>query len=134
MMCLEATWFVAAFHPAPMHDPGPEELQRPLRVCVCKGASVVVGVEDRPPFGDPGCALRHRPAPVLRSHPGFAPWLPHGGRANGEGRRGHELLPPGAVLRQACPLAEGRSGLLTRLPPVKAPEWALGPSQIRKKI
>ena len=22
MMCLEATWFVAAFHSTPMHDPG----------------------------------------------------------------------------------------------------------------
>ena len=35
MMCLEATWFVAAFHSTPMHDPGPEEFQRPVRVCVC---------------------------------------------------------------------------------------------------
>ena len=46
---------------------------------------VVVGVEDRPPLGDLGCALRHRPALVLRSHPGVAPWLPHEGLANGEG-------------------------------------------------
>jgi len=58
MMCLEDTWFVAAFHSIPMHDPGLKEFQRPARVCVCKGASVlassvvVVGVEDRPPFGD----------------------------------------------------------------------------------
>ena len=63
---------------------------------------VVVGVEDRPPLGDLGCALRHRPALVLRSHPGVAPWLPHEGLANGEGGRGHELVPPGAVLRQMC--------------------------------
>ena len=28
MMCLEATWFVAAFHSTPMHDPGLEEFQR----------------------------------------------------------------------------------------------------------
>ena len=28
MMRLEATWFVAAFHSTPMHDPGPEEFQR----------------------------------------------------------------------------------------------------------
>ena len=68
----------------------------------------VVGVEDRPPFSDLGCALRHRPAPVLRSQPGVAPWLPHEGHANGEGGRGHDLLPPGAVLRQACPLGELR--------------------------
>ena len=64
---------------------------------------VVVGVED-PPFGDPGCALRHRPAPVLWSHPDVVPWLPHEGLANGEGGRGREPVPPGAVLRQACSL------------------------------
>jgi hypothetical protein len=69
---------------------------------------VVVVVEDRPPFGDLGCALRHRPAPVLRSYPGIAPWLPHEGLASGEGGCGHELLPPGAVLRRACPLSELR--------------------------
>ena len=38
MVCFEATWFVVAFHSTPMHDPGPEEFQRPVRVCVCKGA------------------------------------------------------------------------------------------------
>ena len=44
----------------------------------CLASSVVVvGVEDRPPFGDLGCALRHRPTLVLRSHTGVAPWLPH---------------------------------------------------------
>ena len=35
-------------------------------------------------------------------------WLPHEGLANGEGGRGQELLPPGAVLRQACSLGELR--------------------------
>jgi hypothetical protein len=42
--------------------------------CECKGASahylvssvVVVGVENRPPLGNLGCALRHRPTLVLR--------------------------------------------------------------------
>jgi len=73
----------------------------------CLASSVVVvGVEDRPPFGDLGCALRHRPTLVLRSHPGVAPWLPHEGFANGEGGRGYE--PPGAILRQVCPLGEHR--------------------------
>ena len=48
---------------------------------------VVVGVEDRPPFGNLGCALRHHPALILRGHPGLAPWLPHEGLANGEGGR-----------------------------------------------
>ena len=41
MMCLEDTWFVAAFHSNPRHDPGLKEVQRPARVCVCKGASVI---------------------------------------------------------------------------------------------
>ena len=64
MMCLEATWFVVAFHSTPMHDPGPEEFQRPLgsacaRVLVyCLASSVVVvGVGDRPPFSDLGFCL-----------------------------------------------------------------------------
>ena len=34
MICLEDTWFVAAFHSTPMHDPGLKEFQRPARVCV----------------------------------------------------------------------------------------------------
>ena len=41
MMCLEDTWFVAAFYSTPMHNPGLSEVQRPARVCVCKGASVL---------------------------------------------------------------------------------------------
>ena len=53
-------------------------------------------------------ALRYRPTLVLRSHPGVAPWLPHEGFANGEGGRGYELVPHGAVLRQVCPLGEHR--------------------------
>jgi len=67
-----------------------------------------VGVEGRPPFGDLGCALRHRLALVLRRHPGVAPWLPHERRVNGEGGRGHKFLSPGAVLRQVRPLGEDR--------------------------
>jgi len=94
MMCLEATWFVAAFLSTPMHDPGPEECQRPVRVCVNTGSQcatlppqllAVVGVEIRPPFSDPGCALRHRPAPVLPGHPGVAPRLPDEGLAMAKG-------------------------------------------------
>jgi len=77
-------------------------------VCYLASSVVVVGVEDRPQFGDLGCALRHRPTLVLRSHPGVAPGLPHEGFANGEGGRGYELVPPGAVLRQVCPLGEHR--------------------------
>ena len=41
MMRLEGTWFVAAFHSTPMHDPGLREVQHPARVCVWKGASVL---------------------------------------------------------------------------------------------
>ena len=108
MMCLEDIQFVAGVHSPPMHDPGRRRNSRPCDgsasarapVCYLVSSVVVVGVEDRPPLGDLGCALRHRPALVLRSHPGVAPWLPHEGLANGEGGRGHELVPPGAVLRQ----------------------------------
>jgi len=38
MMCLEDTWFVAAFRSTPMHDPGLKEVQRPARVCVHVGS------------------------------------------------------------------------------------------------
>ena len=41
MMCLEDTWYVAAFGSTPMHDPELKEVRRPARVCVCKGASVL---------------------------------------------------------------------------------------------
>ena len=34
MMCLEEIQFVAGVHSPPMHDPGLEEFQRPVRACV----------------------------------------------------------------------------------------------------
>ena len=43
----------------------------------------VVGVGDRPPFSDLGCALRNSPALVLRSHPGVATVPPRGCRTKG---------------------------------------------------
>jgi hypothetical protein len=43
---------------------------------VSREVAVVVFVGDCLPFGDLGCALRHRPAPV-------APWLPHEWLASG---------------------------------------------------
>jgi hypothetical protein len=47
---------------------------------------LLLGVEDRPPFGDLGCALGHGPAIVPRSHTGvIALRLPHEGLASGEG-------------------------------------------------
>ena len=80
-----------------------------MRVFYLASSIAVVGVEDRPPFGDLGCALRHRPASVLRSYPGVAPWLPHEGLANGEGGGVvTELVPPDAALRQACLLGGHR--------------------------
>ena len=45
---------MAAFHSIPMHDPGLKEVQRPARVCVCKGASV-------PPCLLSCCCWRRRP-------------------------------------------------------------------------
>ena len=70
--------------------------------------SVVGGVEVRPPLGDLGRALLSRSVLILRGHPGVAPWLSHAGLAKFEGGLGHELAPPGAVLRQGCPFGEGR--------------------------
>ena len=107
MMCLEDTWFVAAFHSTPMHDPGLKEVQRPARVCVCKGASVL-------PCLLSCCCWRRRPPAVRRSRlraapppdacPPESPWcrpvvisssallplLVHGASAGG----GALLLPP----------------------------------------
>jgi hypothetical protein len=60
MMYLEGTWFVAALHSTPMHDPGPEEFQRPARECVRKGASVL-------PCLLSCCCWLRRPPAVRRS-------------------------------------------------------------------
>jgi len=66
MMRLEDTWFVAAFHSNPMHDPGLKEVQRPARVCVCKGASAL-------PCLLSCCCWRRRPPAVRRSRLRAAP-------------------------------------------------------------
>ena len=66
----------------------------------CLVSSVVGGVEVRPPLGDLGRALFSQALLVLRGHPGVAPWLSHEGLTKFEGGLGHELVPPGAVLRQ----------------------------------
>ena len=47
--------------------------------------------------------MLHRPAFVLRIHPGVAPWLPHKGLANGEGGRGSELIPPAIHIERIRP-------------------------------
>jgi len=57
----------------PMHDPGPEELQRPARVCVCKGASVSIDQDIQTRKGNllpcllSCCCWRRRPPVVRRS-------------------------------------------------------------------
>ena len=43
MMCLEEIQFVVGVHSPPMHDPGLEEFQRPVGVCMCKGAHTLWG-------------------------------------------------------------------------------------------
>ena len=60
MMCLEEIQFVAGVHSPPMHDPGLEEFQRPVRVCECKGASVL-------PYLLSCCCWRRRPPAGQRS-------------------------------------------------------------------
>jgi len=108
MICLEEIRLVVVIHLrffnlTPMHGPGRRRNWRPCDGPACASLSfsvAAVGVEDRPPLGDLGRALRHRPK--------LAPWLPHEGLANGEGGLGHELVPPGAVLRQVFPFGEHR--------------------------
>ena len=74
----------------------------------CLVSSVVGGVEVRPPLGDLDRTLLSQALLVLRGHPGVASWLSHEGLPKFEGRLGHELAPPGAVLRQGSPFREGR--------------------------
>ena len=104
---------LSAFHSTPMHDPGQnQESQRPVRVCVCKGASALTTLPPqllllasmtarRSATSSARCATAQRLSSGVS--PGVAPWLPHEGPANGEGS-----VPPGAVLLQACPLGEQR--------------------------
>ena len=122
MMCLEEVWFVAMIHLrffnlTPMHDPGRRRNSRPRDGSACArvpvyylvSSVVVVGVEDRPPLGDLGCALHHRPALVFRSHPGVAPWLPHEGlEGTGTGNRGRGCGQP--CVRVCCALFLTRAG------------------------
>ena len=98
----------AAFHPTPMHDLGPEELQRPARVCVCRGASVL-------PCLLSCCCWRRRPPTVLGTvseiariihrspraahHTEHSPAVLYWGRKKG-GLRFRKVL---VVIRQAVP-------------------------------
>ena len=66
MMYLETTWFEAAFHSTPMQDPGPEEFQRPIRIFVCRAASVL-------PCLLSCCCWRQRPPAVRRPRLHAAP-------------------------------------------------------------
>ena len=69
---------------------------------------VVSGVEVRPPLCDLGRAFISQAPLILRCDPGIATWLPREGLPKFERGFGHELLPPGAVLRQGSPFVEGR--------------------------
>ena len=110
-MRLEEPCFLAAFHSTPIHARDRTRSSNVQFGSACERVPVyylassvdVVGIEDRPPFGDSGCALRHRPAPVLRSYSGLAPWLQHEGHANGEW-----FVLPDAAMRQACSPGEHR--------------------------
>jgi len=106
-----------AFRFPPMHDPGPEKIQRPARGLRVQGRQCTTfPLQLLLLASKAACSLAISAARcatawrllVLRSHPGAAPWLPHEGLANGEGGRGYELVPPGAVLCQVCRLGEHR--------------------------
>ena len=71
-------------------------------------SSLVVGGEVGPPPGDLGRALFSHSLLVLRGQPGVASWLSHAGLTKFERGLGHELVPPGAVLREGSPFGEGR--------------------------
>ena len=70
MICLEELQFVGGRSFSPRHDPELGGFPTPssglrvpgLPVYYLSSSVVVVGVEDRPPLGDLGCAQRHRPA------------------------------------------------------------------------
>ena len=70
-----------------------------MLLCEVFISSVDGGVEIRPPPSDLGRALFSQALLVLRGHPGVASWLSHEGLTKFEGGLGHELAPPGAVLR-----------------------------------
>jgi hypothetical protein len=56
---------------------------------------------------DFGGASRNEPPHVFRRNPGVAPGRPHVRLANAEGRFGHKLAPPLAILREGGPFGEG---------------------------
>ncbi len=74
----------------------------------CLVSLAVGGVELRPPLGDLDHALFSQALLVVLGHPGVASWLSHEGLTKFEGGLGHELVPPGAVLRQGSPFRESR--------------------------
>ena len=86
MMRLGNTGFIAALHSTPMHDPGPEEFQRPVGVCVCRGAGEL-------PCLLSCCCWRRRPHAVRRSRLRAAP--PPG------------ACPPGCYRTKDLPMAKG---------------------------
>jgi hypothetical protein len=74
----------------------------------CLISSVIGGVEVRSPFGNLDRSLCSEVLLVLLGHPGVASWLSHVEHKKFEGGLGHELAPPGVVLRHWSPFDEGR--------------------------
>ncbi len=54
-----------------------------------------------------GRALFSRTLLFLQGHPGVSSWLPREVLTKFDWGLGHELFPPGAVVRQGSPLGEG---------------------------
>ena len=113
MMRLEDTWFVAAFHSNPMHDPGLREVQRLARVCVCKGASVLLCLLSC-------CCWRRRPTAVRRSRLRAAP--PPDALVSPRGCRTKGLPMAKGALQSAAPPSR-RSSSYLRGSSATVPRW-----------
>ena len=81
---------------------GSAQCQGPGLPVHCLISSIVAGVEVRPLLGDLGRALLSQALLVLRGHLGVACWLSYEGLTKFEGGLGHELVPPGAILRHGA--------------------------------
>ena len=104
-----------SFIPPPLHVPGRRRDSRPCdgsaqcQGCQCTALSpqLLVALKSARRLAI-SAALFRQALLVLRGHPGVAPWLSHEGLTKFEGGLGHELVPPGAVLRQGSPIRECR--------------------------
>jgi len=71
---------------------------------------------------------------VIRSHPGVAPWFPHGGLAIGEEGRGHEFLPSGAILRQVRIAVANHGGMKAAAASYRASKFTLALHMRNKRL